>query len=135
MKQLLNLLVIGIILSSCQTAPNNKEEIKPLNTVFEFKWVLYISYSGDDAGWQPHTGTITIDENKFVITTDLGTETVTDSPTIKKFTVSDSDYLYKTNMGDIRVNMEDNSIKDITIFSTEASATFALENYKEKKKY
>lgn len=132
MKKLLSLLVIGIVLSSCQTSSNNKEEIERLNTTFEFKWVLYTSYTGDGGGWLPHTGKITIDENKFVITTNQDGETVTDSPIIKKVSMSDEDYLYKTNMGDIRVNMEGNSIKDISVFSTDAMAMFSLANYKEK---
>jgi hypothetical protein len=132
MKKLFLLLVIGIVLSSCQTSTNNKVEVKPLLTTFNFKWVLYTSYTGDDGGWLPHTGTITINETKFVITTNQEGNTVTDSPIIKKISMSDEDYLYKTNMGDIRVNMEGNSIKDISVFSTDAMATFALENYQKK---
>lgn len=122
------------LIISCQTS-KPKEETKSLITTFNFKYVLYIYYDSDDGGWQPHTGSISIDENKFQITTNNGSETVTDTPIIKSVTYQedDNDYLYKTNMGKILVNMDGDSIKDITIFSTNAMATFALENYKEKK--
>jgi len=137
MSKIFKLLIIGLILSNCQTSNtfNKKEEVKRLTTKFDFKYVLYIYYNNDEGGWQPHTGTITIDENKFVISTNNGSETVTDSPIINSVTyeADDNDYLYKTNMGKILVNMEGDSIKDISIFSTDAMATFALENYKEKK--
>jgi len=122
------------LIISCQTS-KPKEETKKLVTTYDFKYVLYIYYDNDDGGWQPHTGSISIDENKFQITTNNGIETVTDTPIIKSVTYQkdDNDYLYKTNMGKILVNMDGDSIKDITIFSTNAMATFALENYKEKK--
>lgn len=122
------------LIISCQTS-KPKEETKSLVTTFNFKYVLYIYYDSDDGGWQPHTGSISIDKNKFQITTNNGSETVTDTPIIKSVTYQkdDNDYLYKTNMGKILVNMDGDSIKDITIFSTNVMATFALENYKEKK--
>lgn len=132
MKTLIKLIMIGAFLFGCQPSPN-KSDI--LNATYNFKHILYVYYGSDEGGWQPHFGSITINESLIQIKVNANGNETTDSFTIKKviYEKDKSEYEYQTNKGKIIVKMENNTIKEVQNYTSIGMAIFATENYKEKK--
>jgi hypothetical protein len=88
--------------------------------------VFYCYWKSDDGGKLPHFGTINIDESQITITVNADEQKVIDIFKTQKVTYDEknSKYRYKTDKGDIIIQMAEDQIKEIQNFTSIGMAIF-----------
>ena len=124
--------MITVFFFSCQSSLKKEDRI---NASFNFQQVLYSYFDNKGyGGLLPHSGSITIHENKITLEVNADDQSVVESFSIENiaYVEAKNKYKYQTNAGEFIVEMKNQKVEGVTHYSSVAVTNFYQENKSNK---
>lgn len=115
--QSITLLIIALFFISCA---NQVKENDRLEQVYPYSSATYIGYKKDDnSGESGAFGELKFTKSSVILSVNNGIETTTDNCNIRTVTHDDnpSEIKYRTDYGDFVVKVENDTIKEVTLYT------------------
>jgi len=123
-NQSIVLLIIALLFIGCA---NQVKEDDRLEQVYPYSSATYIGYKkGDNSGETGAFGDLKFTKSSVILTVNNGIETNTDNCNIRTVTYEDNpnEIKYRTNSGDFVVKVENDTIKEVTLYTGEFLTIF-----------
>lgn len=123
-NQSIVLLIITLLFIGCA---NQVKEDDRLEQVYPYSSATYIGYKKDDnSGETGAFGDLKFTKSSVILTVNNGIETTTDNCNIRTVTYEDNpnEIKYRTNSGDFVVKVENDTIKEVTLYTGEFLTIF-----------
>lgn len=116
-NQTIVLLITALFFMSCA---NQVKEDDRIEQIYPYSSATYIGYKKDDnSGETGAYGELNFTKSNIILTVNNGIETTTDNCNIRTVTYDDNpnEIKYRTNYGDFVVKIENDTIKDVTLYT------------------
>lgn len=123
-NQSIVLLIIALFFIGCA---NQVKEDDRIEQVYPYSSSTYIGYKKDDnSGETGVFGDLKFTKSSVILTANNGIETTTDNCNIRTVTYEDNpnEIKYRTNNGDFVVKVENDTIKEVTLYTGEFLTIF-----------
>ncbi|MBV6462044.1 MAG: hypothetical protein HJHJAOHD_02180 [Flavobacteriales bacterium] len=123
-NQSIVLLIIALFFISCA---NQVKEDDRLEQVYPYSSATYIGYKKDDnSGETGAFGELKFTKSSVILRVNNGIETTTDNCNIRTVTYDDNpnEIKYRTNYGDFVVKVENDTIKEVTLYTADFLTIF-----------
>lgn len=116
-NQSIALLIIALFFISCA---NQVKENDRIEQVYPYSSATYIGYKkNDNSGETGAFGELKFTKSSVILTVNNGVETTTDNCNIRTVTYDDkpNEVKYRTNYGDFEVKIENDTIREVTLYT------------------